>query len=239
MAESFCYWRCKVANAGKVALLGLVLGTLGSGGAAANSVDCQQRPTQVDRVVCGSQALLNLDTAYAKAYRAAKESAEDASQFMKLAQSDLRWRAENCSDASCIEEWYRNVTPRYRALASNARAYGNASSLAARPASSSSAARSSSAITPSNVAVAQCNVLRGMMTSVPMWRDNGVAVEQAAMNVAGALSAFAPDAVTNQEWISAVTRVYSSGATSADLSVRYQALCEPYERLTILAPKPR
>lgn len=94
-------------------------------------------------------------------------------------------------------------------------------------------------VTPSNVAVAQCNVLRGMMTSVPMWRDNGVAVEQAAMNVAGALSAFAPDAVTNQEWISAVARVYSSGATAADLSVRYQALCEPYERMTILAPMPR
>lgn len=113
-----------MANAGKVALFGLVLGTLGSGSAAANSVDCQKRPTQVDRVVCGSQALLNLDTAYARAYRAAKESAEDASQFMKLAQSDLRWRAENCSDASCIEEWYRNVTPRYSALAANARAYG-------------------------------------------------------------------------------------------------------------------
>lgn len=228
-----------MANAGKVALLGLVLGTLGSGSAAANSVDCQNRPTQVDRVVCGNQALLNLDTAYARAYRAAKESAEDASQFMKLAQSDLRWRAENCSDASCIEEWYRNVTPRYRALASNARAYGNSPSQAAGPTSRPPAALSSRMVTPSNVAVAQCNVLRGMMTSVPMWRDNGVAVEQAAMNVAGALSAFAPDAVTNQEWISAVARVYSSGATSADLSVRYQALCEPYERLTILAPKPR
>lgn len=228
-----------MADAWKVALLGLVLGALGSGGASANSVDCQKRPTEVDRVVCGNQALLNLDTAYAQAYRAAKESAEDPSQFMKLAQSDLRWRAENCSDASCIEEWYRNVTPRYRALASNARAYGNAPSQAARQISNPSAARNSSALTPSNVAVAQCHVLRGMMTSVPMWRDNGVPVDQAAMNVAGALSAFVPDSVTSQEWVGAVGRVYSSGATSADLSVRYQALCEPYERLTIPAPKPR
>lgn len=207
--------------------------------ASANRVDCQKQPTQVDQVVCRSQALLNLDTAYAKAYRAARDSADDPTQFMKLAHSDLRWRAENCSDASCIEEWYRNVTPRYRALASNAQAYGSSPSLEVRPAASSSTARSGSAITPSNVAVAQCNVLRGMMTSVPQWRDNGVAVEQAAMNVAGALSAFAPDAVTNQEWIIAVAQVYSSGATSADLSVRYQALCEPYERLIILAPKPR
>jgi uncharacterized protein len=113
-----------VPNARKVAALGLLLGVVGSGGAAANSVDCQKRPTQVDRLVCGSQPLLNLDTAYAQAYRAAKHSAEDPGQFMKLAQSDLRWRAENCSDAGCIEEWYRNVTPRYTAMAANARAYG-------------------------------------------------------------------------------------------------------------------
>jgi len=77
------------------------------------------------------------------------------------------------------------------------------------------------------------------MKSVPMWRDNGVPVERAAMNVAGALAAFAPDPSTSQEWIGAVRKVYSSGASATEIGARYQALCEPYERMTIPAPKPR
>lgn len=90
-------------------------------GAHANSVDCQKPSTKIDRMVCGSQPLLNLDTKYAQAYRAARDSAEDRDQFMKLAASDLKWRAENCSDAICVEEWYENVTPRYLAFAANAK----------------------------------------------------------------------------------------------------------------------
>lgn len=93
--------------------------------------------------------------------------------------------------------------------------------------------------TSSNVAVAQCNVVREMMKSVPMWRDNGVPVERAAMNVAGALAVFAPDPSTSQEWIGAVRKVYSSGVNSTEIRIRYQALCEPYQRMTIPAPKPR
>ncbi|MPS76553.1 MAG: hypothetical protein E2591_00590 [Achromobacter sp.] len=104
----------------KLRTVALVAGLLVAASARANSVDCQTRPAAIDRLVCGSQALLNLDTAYAKAYQAARDSAKDRSQFLKLAASDLKWRADNCSDAGCLEEWYGNVTPRYRAMASNA-----------------------------------------------------------------------------------------------------------------------
>lgn len=93
--------------------------------------------------------------------------------------------------------------------------------------------------TPSNVAVGQCHVVRGMMASVPIWRDNGVPMSRAWFNVAGALSPFAPDPGVMRQWERAVSQIYGSSITSADLENRYQSLCEPYRRLAIPAPLPR
>jgi len=215
------------------------LGLMWTGSALANSVDCQKRPTLVDRIVCGSQALLNLDTAYAQAYRAAKDSADDPAQFMKLAQSDLRWRAENCPDAGCIEEWYRNVTPRYSALAANARAYGATQSNSRATSSGPQPTPSRPDKSPHNLAMGQCNVVVGMVSSVPIWRDNGVPISRAWLNVATALSSFVPDPVVMQQWERAVIQIYGSSLTSSDLSARYQSLCDQYQRLAIPAPLPR
>lgn len=110
---------------------------------------------------------------------------------------------------------------------------------AALSVSLSSVAGAAQPTASSNVAVAQCNVVRGMMASVPMWRDNGVPMSRAWFNVAGALSPFAPDPGVMRQWERAVSQIYGSSITSADFENRYQSLCEPYQRLAIPAPLPR
>ncbi|CAB3627790.1 hypothetical protein LMG26845_00491 [Achromobacter insuavis] len=120
-SRMFCYLESDVVKVGRGWVVTALLVGMPWVVAHANSVDCQKPSTKIDRLVCGSQPLLNLDTKYAQAYTTARDSVEDRDQFMKLAASDLQWRAANCSDSICVEEWYENVTPRYLAFAANAK----------------------------------------------------------------------------------------------------------------------
>lgn len=117
----FCYVERVVVKVRMRLVLAMLLLGAPWYAAHASGVDCRKPATKIDQLVCGSQPLLNLDTKYAQAYRLALDSVEDRNQFIKLAKSDLKWRAENCSDAICVEEWYENVTPRYLAFAANAK----------------------------------------------------------------------------------------------------------------------
>lgn len=219
-------------------VLGMLIAGVPWAAAQANSVDCQKPATKIDQLVCGNQSLLNLDTKYAQAYRAARDSAEDHDKFLKLAASDLKWRADNCADVACLEEWYGNVTPRYRAFASNARLPALEKG---RERSESVESRSSkeASVSPKNLAVGQCRIVRGYMSSVPLWRDNGVPVAQAWTNVGRAVVAFVPSSDVIQQWEQAVRSIYASRATVADVEKRYASLCDQYEGLQIAAPRPR
>lgn len=102
-------------------LCALIAGTAPSVAFAQTSVDCNAKPTVVDRLVCDNQTLLNLDTKFARAYAAAKAGGGDLKALSSRAQADLKWRQDNCRDSDCLEEWYNNITPQYQALAKNSR----------------------------------------------------------------------------------------------------------------------
>ncbi|MBR8654223.1 hypothetical protein KDH83_13055 [Achromobacter sp. Marseille-Q0513] len=204
---------------------------------AQTSVDCGARSTPVvDRLVCNSPSLLALDAKFGRAYAAARDANADKKAFLARAQADLAWRQQNCRDSACIEEWFNNVTPQYSALAASGRAYGVQPVESKRATTTRDGQNGSQQF---NLAIGQCAVVRGMVSGVPTWRDNGVPMERAWFNVASALSPFAPNAALMQQWEHAVAQIYSSSLSPAEVGARYESMCDQYQSLDIPAPRPR
>lgn len=224
---------------GRFAWIGCVVVCLAPRLAASqSSVDCgAMSEAVVDRLVCRDAGLLEMDAAFGRAYAAAKAAGVERQSLLTRVQADLKWREKNCRDTACLEEWYRSVTPQYQAIAANAKRSGGGEGAAIPGAGAGAPLRNRPA--PDNVAVAQCRVVRGMVTSVPMWRDNGVPWERIWLNIAGPLSAFAPDPTTYAEWERAMNQLYKSRVAGDEVRVRYESLCDQYIELHIPAPKPR
>lgn len=86
------------------------------GGVQARTVDCKS-DAPIDKLVCSTPHLLNLDQEMTSAYEAAKKQGRDPAAVMQRAREDLAWRNANCLDVKCLERWYRQSIDTYLAYA--------------------------------------------------------------------------------------------------------------------------
>lgn len=206
---------------------------VGVGAALAGSVNCDTRPSVVDRLVCSSPKLMQLDAAYADAYVAARAVAPDQKAFLQDAGESLSWRQKNCTNAQCLESWYERATLAYDGQVNTLRAtHAATSGAAAQP------SRSSPLYGEPNPALGSCLILRGNATGVAIWRDNSVPQDRATQNVLKALRAFGFNAKAAEAWSAFVETTYRSSITSAEIEQRFANICDRYQNLRVEMPLP-
>ncbi|WP_424624463.1 hypothetical protein [Achromobacter marplatensis] len=204
-----------------------------AGAALAGSVNCDTRQTMVDKLVCSSPKLMQMDAAYADAYVAARAAAPDQKAFLRDAGESLGWRQKNCTDTQCLESWFERATLAYDGQVNSLRASrSNASGAAPR------AIKNAPLYGDSNPALGSCFVLRGTAAGVATWRDNSVPQDRATQNVLIALSKFGWNTSAVEAWTAFVADTYRSSITSADIEHRLANLCDRYQSLKVEIPLP-
>lgn len=210
-----------------------VLWAASAGSAVAGSVNCDTRPSEVDRLVCASPKLMQMDAAYADAYVAARAVASDQKAFLREAGASLGWRQKNCANTQCLEAWFERATLELDGQVNSSHASRTATSGAANLAN-----RRSALYGDSNPALASCLILRGTAAGVPTWRDNAVPQDRATQNVLAALSTFGWNAGAVEAWSAFVESVYRSSITSADIEKKFAGMCDRYQSLKVEIPLP-
>lgn len=72
----------------------------------------------------------------------------------------------------------------------------------------------------------KCNLITGVISIVPVWRDNKVPIQRAHYNIEEILVKIAADEDDKQRWHKAVDSLYASKVSSEEMGAELRPMCE-------------
>lgn len=72
----------------------------------------------------------------------------------------------------------------------------------------------------------KCNLITGVISIVPVWRDNQVPIQRAHRNIEDILIKIAADDADKRLWHKAVDSLYASKVSSTEMEAELRPMCE-------------